>query len=71
MNWLWTGIMAVLTVVLIFLVLQGAVYVGWALGGIIGVVLAVLLAYEIITDGGFFGGIIGIIVLCILFQWLF
>lgn len=71
MNWLWTGILTVLTIVLFMLVLQGAVYIGWAIGGIVGVIFAVLLALEIIGDGGFFAGLLGIIVLCVLFQFLF
>lgn len=71
MGWIWTGIMAVLTIVLFFLVVQGAVYIGWALGGIVGVILAILLAVEIITDGGFFAGLLGILVLCVIFQLIF
>jgi hypothetical protein len=71
MGWVWTGIMAVLTIALIYLVVQGTLFIGWALGGVVGVILAILLAAELIKDGGFFMGLLGIIVLCLIFQWLF
>ena len=71
MGWVWTAILAVLTIVLFFMVFQGVVYIGWALGGFIGVVLAILLAIEVITDGGFFLGLLGLVVICVIIDLLF
>lgn len=59
----WTLLSIILAIVLISFVVKGAIFIGWAFGGVIGVILALLLIFEVLNVGGFLGAIVGLFLL--------
>lgn len=53
----------VVAIVLLYFVVQGALYIGWAVGGVIGVVLALLIIFNVLPIGGFLGSILALFLL--------
>lgn len=69
-NWIWTILTAVLAIVLIYFVVKGVLFIGWAIGGVIGVILAICILAGVLNLGGFFGGLVAILVICWLIDAL-
>lgn len=69
MIWLPSIIMAIITNTLFRLFLEDAIFVGWAIGGLVGVVLAGFFAVKMLGKGGFLGGLPALLILIGLIQF--
>ena len=63
MGWVWTILTAVLAIVLIYFVVKGVLFIGWAIGGVIGVILAICILMGVLNFGSFIGTFIGLLIL--------
>jgi hypothetical protein len=66
-NWIWSALMVIAAAVLIYFVVKGVLFVGWAVGGVVGVILAIMLVFGVLNMGWFVGLILLIIVLNLIF----
>ena len=63
MGLVWTILTVILAAVLIYFVVKGVLFIGWAVGGVVGVILAICILLGVLNTGGFIGTIIGVLLL--------
>lgn len=63
MGWVWTILTVVLAAVLIYFVVEGVLFIGWAVGGVVGVILAICILLGVLNLGGFIGTLLGVLLL--------
>lgn len=70
LNWIWGVLSLIVAAVLIYFVVQGVLFVGWAIGGVLGVLLVALLVLGVLEASWVLGLIVLIIVLNLLFNFI-